>query len=80
VTAQNRKAVRSRAKSTDEMEHALSRLQHMMMFSLAETLNRVKEATGHQEGGAIRKARGLLTSALDPKNLCMQDTMFHPWF
>lgn len=78
---QNRKALKSRAKSVDEMEHAHQRLGNVMLLAVQDSFGRLQSVAGvNDSSGAILKARALHKAATSPKNLAVQDPVFHPWF
>lgn len=81
VFGQNRKALKSRAKSAEEMEHAHQRLGNVMLIAVQDSFSRLQIVAGvNDNSGAILDARALFKAATSPKNLAVQDPVFHPWF
>ena len=81
VTAHNlRSRLKVRTKTADELEASNTRLGQLITQLVNDSMSRLRELSGAHDGGAINKARTLLKLAQEPKNLCMQDALFLPWF
>jgi hypothetical protein len=80
VTAHNRRALKSRFKTAEELEASNSRLGLLITQLVNDGISRLRELSGLHDAGAIAKARMLQQLAQEPANLCMQDALFLPWF